>query len=86
MSTIDTWSQYSWAWAIPEQREWFKEVEKHYAQAILGGVVPKFMKSLRLQWFLGWPILPELIAQGLLPPEASNDGYEATDEQWAVFQ
>ncbi|TEB26933.1 hypothetical protein FA13DRAFT_1712920 [Coprinellus micaceus] len=67
------------SWATPEQRRWFKDEERRYAEETLGGVVPRFMKGPRLQWFLGRPILPELIAQGLLPLEASNEGYEATD-------
>lgn len=74
-------SQYSWSWATEEQRQFFVQIEPHFRSAQCVGDTADFYSALREQWFLRWPIIPELIAQGILPPDASREDYDLTEHQ-----
>ncbi|KAJ3497859.1 hypothetical protein NMY22_g19658 [Coprinellus aureogranulatus] len=74
-------SRFSWSWATEEQRSYFVQIEPHFREAQLGHATATFYKALREQWFGRWPIIPELVSRGLLPPEASQEDYPFDDQQ-----
>ncbi|KAJ3525307.1 hypothetical protein NMY22_g10631 [Coprinellus aureogranulatus] len=74
-------SKFSWSWATEEQRSYFVQIEPHFREAQLGHATATFYKALREQWFGRWPIIPELVSRGLLPPEASEEDYTLSEQQ-----
>lgn len=81
MSTVDIWSEHSWGWAIQSQKDFFDEIEPHFSFAVEARALSTFLDALEEQWFRRWPLIPELIARGLLPREAASEGYVLADEQ-----
>lgn len=68
-------------WATEEQRDWFAETAPHYVSAMLLGGEEGFWESVREQWFRRWPIAPQLVERGLLPPGVLQEGHVLTETE-----
>ncbi|KAF6758783.1 hypothetical protein DFP72DRAFT_1064302 [Ephemerocybe angulata] len=80
--TEDIWSKHSWDGASPHQRAHMKEVAPmHHSFVMVGKDVEDILEMLRDGWLLQWPVIPDLIKEGKLPPEAAEIDFELTAVQ-----
>ncbi|KAF6747260.1 hypothetical protein DFP72DRAFT_854575 [Ephemerocybe angulata] len=88
--TADVWAEHSWRWATLPQRTFMRECAPgHQSLLETGGPVvglQNVLEALDFNWFVQWPMIPELVRLGLLPPEASDHGFDLTDAQEALVE
>ena len=67
-----------------EQQTLLYQLVRRYHSAKQNGALSEFWPVLWDLWFLQWPMVPEMIERGLLPPECAN--YKLTGEQTALLK